>query len=108
MTQHVISLLDSAPLGRAEPTITETHWTAIYSNCRRVTPAASFPVNRRSSWQGRGFLSKVGGLDKDELGLVELKNNYAIAAVKRKKITDLINKTKHQKIKGKKAVVRPL
>lgn len=48
-----------------------------------------------------GFLSKVGGLTKDEVGLVEVKDNNAYAAVKRDKIHDLLEKIQREKIKGR-------
>ncbi|TAG50675.1 MAG: DEAD/DEAH box helicase [Cytophagales bacterium] len=47
-----------------------------------------------------GFLSKVGGLTKDELGLIEVKDKNAYAAVKRNKIQALVEKVRYEKIKG--------
>jgi superfamily II DNA/RNA helicase len=52
-----------------------------------------------------GFLSKVGKLKRDELGLVELKDSYALAAIHKKKINSVIKLTNKQKIKGKKVSV---
>lgn len=52
-----------------------------------------------------GFLLKVGGLAKEDLGLIEVKDLSAYAAVKRKFAPQLINNLSGQKIKGKKIKV---
>jgi superfamily II DNA/RNA helicase len=52
-----------------------------------------------------GFLSKKGGLEKDDLGLIMVKDDCAYAAVKRDKIKDVIRKTKDEKIKGTKVIL---
>ena len=52
-----------------------------------------------------GFLLKVGGLAKEDLGLIEVKDLSAYAAVKRKFAPKLITKLSGQKIKGKKIKV---
>jgi len=52
-----------------------------------------------------GFLLKVGGLAKEDLGLIEVKDLSAYAAVKRKFAPQLISKLSGQKIKGKKIKV---
>ncbi|MDQ8004006.1 MAG: DEAD/DEAH box helicase [Pedobacter sp.] len=52
-----------------------------------------------------GFLLKVGGLAKEDLGLIEVKDLSAYAAVKRKFAPQLINKLSGQKIKGRKIKV---
>ncbi len=50
-----------------------------------------------------GFLSKKGGLKKEDIGLIEVKDFFVYAAIKRNKIKGVLNKIKHEKIKGKKA-----
>lgn len=52
-----------------------------------------------------GFLLKVGGLAKEDLGLIEVKDLSAYAAVKRKLAPQLINRLSGQKIKGRKIKV---
>ncbi len=52
-----------------------------------------------------GFLSKKGGLGRDELGLIVVKDTRAYAAVKRDKIEQVIRNTKGLKIKGVKAII---
>ncbi|GLR17122.1 DEAD/DEAH box helicase [Portibacter lacus] len=55
-----------------------------------------------------GFLFKIGALGKEELGLIEVKDNFSLAGVSRNAASSLVKKTNNQKIKGKKALVRIL
>ena len=50
-----------------------------------------------------GFLAKKGQLKKEEIGLIEVKDFYAFTAVKRTKMTQLLQLIQKEKIKGKKA-----
>ncbi len=49
-----------------------------------------------------GFFSQKGALEKDDLGLIEVKDFVSFAAVKYHKVKDLLFKIKDQKMKGKK------
>ncbi len=49
-----------------------------------------------------GFLFQKGGLQKDELGIVEVKERYAMAAVKSNKVQQMLKKVADEKIKGMK------
>ncbi len=48
-----------------------------------------------------GFLSKVGKLNRDELGFVDVKDFFAYAAVKREKADKVLKLAKDQKIKNR-------
>ncbi|MDH6303763.1 superfamily II DNA/RNA helicase [Parabacteroides sp. PF5-5] len=50
-----------------------------------------------------GFLFQKGGLTKDELGVVEVKESCSYAAVKRDKLPDLLKHIRDEKIKNMKA-----
>ncbi len=52
-----------------------------------------------------GFLLKSGGLSKNDVGLIEVKDQTAYVAVKRKLASTLVANLKDQKIKGKKVKV---
>ena len=54
-----------------------------------------------------GFLSKKGGLERNDLGRVDVKEHYAFAAVRREKVKELLRKIKGEKIKGIKTIVEP-
>ncbi len=49
-----------------------------------------------------GFLSQKGNLKKDEIGLIEVKDFIAFAAVRKSKMNDVLQNIKDEKIKGKK------
>lgn len=51
---------------------------------------------------GRLPLSE-GGLEKDDLGIVEIKESCAFAAVKRTKLSGLLGRIRNEKIKNMKA-----
>lgn len=50
-----------------------------------------------------GFLLQKGGLEKEDLGLIEIKESCAYAAVKREKMTALLARIREEKIKNMKA-----
>ena len=47
-----------------------------------------------------GFLFQKGGLDKEDLGIVEIKESCAFAAVKREKVKGLLARIRDEKIKN--------
>jgi superfamily II DNA/RNA helicase len=49
-----------------------------------------------------GFFSQKGKLEKGDLGLIEVKDFISFAAVKAKKVKDLLNNIRDEKMKGKK------
>jgi superfamily II DNA/RNA helicase len=49
-----------------------------------------------------GFFSQKGKLEKDDLGLIEVKDFVSFAAVKFNKVKDLLHNIKDKKMKGKK------
>lgn len=53
-----------------------------------------------------GFLLKIGKLEKDELGLIDVKDNFSYAAVKRDQIDRLLQNILDQKIKNKKVKIQ--
>lgn len=85
------------------------------------TLTENYPVPPDSQWQtiylaaGKkhkinkidivGFMIKVGGLQKEEIGLIEVKDLAAYVAVKRKLVPKLVKQLSGQKIKGKKIKV---
>lgn len=52
-----------------------------------------------------GFLFKKGGLNKEEVGRVDVKDHYAFAAVSRKKAKQTLKLLQNEKIKGVKALI---
>jgi ATP-independent RNA helicase DbpA len=52
-----------------------------------------------------GFLAKTGDLQKEDIGLIEVKDKAVFVAVKRKLINKLAHKLANQKMKGKKVKI---
>jgi superfamily II DNA/RNA helicase len=48
-----------------------------------------------------GFLGHVGGLKKDEIGLITVLDHWSFVAVSRENIHDVLHKVRQEKIKGK-------
>jgi superfamily II DNA/RNA helicase len=49
-----------------------------------------------------GFLSQKGKLEKGDIGLIEVKDFFSFAAVKKQKVKELLRNIKDEKMKGKK------
>ncbi len=54
-----------------------------------------------------GFLMKIGGLKRDEVGRIDVKERYAFAAVKRSRLKEVLRRVAGQKIKGLKTIIEP-
>ncbi len=52
-----------------------------------------------------GFLSKVGGLEREQMGRIDVLPNWAFAAVDRCAVKDVLRRVQGQKIKGIKTIV---
>lgn len=55
-----------------------------------------------------GFLSKTGGLQRDQLGMVIVFPHWSFAAVERSCIRSLMSRIDGQKIKGQKTIIEPI
>ena len=49
-----------------------------------------------------GFLSKIGELKKDDIGLIEVKDFFSFVAIRKLKVGELLELIKNEKIKNKK------
>ena len=52
-----------------------------------------------------GFLYKKGGLSRDDVGAIDVKEHYAFVAVKQNKIKQLLGLIQNEKIKGMKTII---
>ena len=52
-----------------------------------------------------GFLSKKGGLNREDVGRIDVKDHYAFAAVSRAKVKQMLKMIQNEKIKGVKALI---
>lgn len=51
-----------------------------------------------------GFLSKKGGLNRDDVGRIDVKDHYSFVAVSRRKLTQTLSLVRGEKIKGMKTI----
>ena len=49
-----------------------------------------------------GFLSKIGKLKQEDIGLIEVKDFFSFVAVRKLKVGGVLELIKNEKIKGKK------
>ena len=69
-------------------------WTTVY-----ISGGKKDKVNKTDIV---GFFLKTGGLEKDHLGMIEVKDHNSFAAVKKNKVKELLRKVQNEKLKGKK------
>ncbi len=55
-----------------------------------------------------GFLMKVGGLDKVDVGVIQLHDHHAFVAITRLRLAETLARTRNQKIKGMKTIIEPV
>lgn len=55
-----------------------------------------------------GFLSKTGGLNREQLGMVTVFPQWSFAAVERTCLASLMTRIQGQKIKGQKTIIEPI
>lgn len=54
-----------------------------------------------------GFMMKIGGLQKDEVGRIEVRDHCSFVSVLRSRVRELILRVRGQKIKGMKTIIEP-
>lgn len=52
-----------------------------------------------------GFLCKKGGLEKNEIGRIDVKERYSYVAISRKRLREVLEKVKGEKVKGVKTLI---
>lgn len=52
-----------------------------------------------------GFMMKVAGLERDDLGTIQLQDHHAFVAVRRTRVTETLARVRNQKIKGMKTLI---
>jgi superfamily II DNA/RNA helicase len=82
----------SLKLGKKAPQPSE--WTTIYISGGKKEKLNKIDIV--------GFLSKKGGLEKGDLGMIEVKDFMSFAAIKKEKVVKMLSLIKDEKMKGKK------
>lgn len=71
----------------------ETEWETLYFSAGKKEKISKGDV--------AGFLMKKGGLQKEDVGMIEIKDDAAFAAVKREKAVAVVEFLQYEKLKGK-------
>ena len=69
-------------------------WTTVY-----ISGGKNDKVNKTDIV---GFFLKAGGIAKEDLGMIEVKDHNSFAAVKKNTVKELLRKVQNEKLKGKK------
>ena len=101
-----------APTGVQFDTQTDTHALAA-ETAHRVMPTPRWTTlyigkgkkDKVNRVDVVGFLTKVGGLQRDELGRIDVADHFAFAAVARHRVHEVLSRVRGQKIKGQRTIV---
>lgn len=88
--------LHSFTLEEKNGNIASSEWSTLYIGKGKK--------NKISKGDLVGFFIKKGELEKEDIGMIEVKENFSFASIKRTKIVSLIKKIKNEKIKGIKTI----
>jgi hypothetical protein len=89
--------IPSYPVSEAFQAFTLPDWETLYIGGGRK--------NKINKVDVAGLLMTKGGLDKNEVGLIEVADFSAYAAVSRPKMKGLLERLRHEKIKGQKVKI---
>ncbi len=99
--EHLPEFINEKPetlrLPSSLPSPTKPQWVTIYIGKGRKDKINKVDIV--------GFLSKVGGLSREELGRVDVLPGWSYAAVNRRVAAELLARVKGQKIKGVKTII---
>lgn len=76
------------------PVPDKTEWSTIYISAGKKNKVNKIDI--------AGFLMQTGGLKREDTGIIEVKDFYSFAAIRRSKMNALLGKGQVQKIKNKK------
>lgn len=97
LPDYVQQSVDEFRLPATIPAPSEPLWTTLY-----IGKGKKDKINKIDIV---GFLSKVGGLQKDEIGRIDVKDHYAFVAISRKRVKSTLKNVEGKKIKGIKTIV---
>ena len=86
-----------APCGPETPTIPMPQWETLYIGKGKR--------DKLSRGDIAGFLMKVGRLERDEVGRIDVRDHWSFAAVSRSRVGEVLKRLRGQKIKGIKTLI---
>ncbi len=79
------------------PLPAKTQWNTLYISLGKKDKVNKIDIV--------GFFSKAAQLKKDDIGLIEVKDHYAFAAIRKSKISETLRLIRDHKLKGKKVKI---
>lgn len=97
LPEYIKQSVDVLELPQSIPEPSEPLWATLY-----IGKGKKDKINKVDIV---GFLSKVGGLQKDEIGKIDVKDHYAFVAIMRKRVKNTLKNVVGKKIKGIKTII---
>lgn len=97
LPDYIIDEIPEWKIDRKKDEIAEPEWETLFLGAGKKEKVNKIDV--------LGFLSGPGGLGRNDVGLITVKDHFSYAAVKRDSIHQLIRKLKDQKIKKQKVKI---
>ncbi|MCO6498405.1 MAG: DEAD/DEAH box helicase [Chitinophagaceae bacterium] len=97
LPEFIPDTIEEFPIKAAAQLPDKTEWTTLY-----ISAGKKDKVNKGDI---AGFLMKDAALKKEDVGLIEVKDFYSFAAIRRSKMNMLLGQGKKQKIKNKKVLL---
>lgn len=94
--EYIRDVPEEYPLPLNPPKLKPAKWATIYIGRGKK--------DKLSKGDIMGFLSKKGGLNRDDVGRIDVKDHYAFVAVVRKKMAHTLSQVRGEKIKGMKTL----
>lgn len=97
LPEYMPSDMTEVQLQATAPLPPKTKWVTLYISAGRKNKVAKIDIV--------GFLTKAGGLKKEDIGLIEVKDFSAFVAVSRHKASKLLSVIQGQRLKNKKVKI---
>ncbi|MFI3259405.1 MAG: DEAD/DEAH box helicase [Rikenellaceae bacterium] len=92
-----VDRIEELTLPETTPPVPRPIWTTLYIGKGRKDKLSKMDV--------AGFLHKKGGLSRDEVGRIEIKDHYGFVTVRRDKLRSMMSLIRGEKIKGRSILI---
>lgn len=99
LPDYLPQVLEEFPVKADQPVPDKSDWGTLFISAGKKDKINKIDI--------LGFLTKKGGLKREDTGLIDVKDFYSFAAVRRNKMNALLGMGHDQKIKNKKVRVAP-
>lgn len=97
MPQYITEELSEIKISGMDEIPAKTQWNTLHISLGKKDKVNKIDIV--------GFLTQIGELKKDDIGLIEVKDFYAFVAIRKNKVSDVLRKITDHRLKGKKVKV---